>query len=106
MKQRHLHALKAHVELALEYDPQNLEQLTALNTQIREAARKLPGFVDVKFSLGKIPAPVEAIVEPMVPDMKADLALNLTPSEQTNLMQMRSNNADPLAIPAFLARQK
>lgn len=57
-KTKHIHALKAHVELALEYDPNNIEQLALLNTQIREAVRKLPGYVKVEFSLGKIPTPV------------------------------------------------
>lgn len=74
-----LHALRAHVELAVEYDPQNMEQIAVLNTQIREAVRKLPGFVDVKFQLGKIPAP--AVIEAAEPaDQAAAHPLDLPAS--------------------------
>ncbi len=58
-----LHAIVAHIEIALEYDPNDLAGLTTLNAQIRDQARKLSGYRDIRIALGKIPAPPAAIVE-------------------------------------------
>lgn len=56
-KQKHLNALIATITVALEYDTADIAQLTTLNAQVREAARKLPGYRAIDIRLGKVPAP-------------------------------------------------
>ncbi len=66
-KTKHIHVVAATISVALEYSPDDLEQVTALNSQIREAARKLPGYRGIEIKLGKVPAPPAAAEAPMVP---------------------------------------
>lgn len=58
---KHIHAIIATVKVAIQYHPD--DNLLLLTTQIKEQARKLTGFVSCETALGKIPAPVEAVVQ-------------------------------------------
>lgn len=68
-KIKHINVIKAHIEVAIPFGPE--DNLLLLTTQIKEAARKLTGFVDCKTTLGKVPAPsspttVTTVTMPMV----------------------------------------
>jgi len=70
-KLKHLHAVMATIHVALEYENDKLEQIATVSAQIREAARKMPGYRSIKVSLGKVPAPVATggVAEPPEPDL-------------------------------------
>lgn len=92
-KRHHLHAIIANITIALEYDPQDLAALTTLNAQIREAAKKLPGYRDIEIRLGKIPAPDGVtITEPLAPTIEPPVKVDLV------------ENSKSLDIPGFLKK--
>lgn len=77
-KQKHIHVLHATIHVALEYNPADLTSITTLNAQMREAARKLPGYRDIDIRLGKVPAPavvVETVPTQPVSDLDIPAAL-------------------------------
>lgn len=56
-KQKHIHAVIAHIKVAVAYAPD--DNLMLLTTQIKEQARKLTGYIECSTTLGKVPAPAE-----------------------------------------------
>lgn len=67
-KTKHIHVVLATITLAVPYNPDDLAELTTINAQVRDAARKLTGYRDIEVRIGKIPAPAATtITEPMVP---------------------------------------
>lgn len=74
MTRKHIPVVMATIKVALEYIPNDLQAAAAIQNQIKEAARKLPGFISVESRTGRIPAP-----DPVAPVQQQETSLDVPP---------------------------